>query len=185
MEALSTAVGMRLHWVQPKTFERWFELRAGDSLYATLRFEKAFGTLATAESADGVWTFKRVGFLNPRVTVRKVGAEANLAIYQPKFWGDGLLEFPDGRVFHWRSTNFWGTQWGFADWDGNSLFALKPGVDKPKLSDLFKTQALVEVEAQGHALAELPLLVLLGWYLMILHQDDAAAATAATTAAVG
>ena len=183
MEALSTVVGMQLHWIQPKTFERWFELRVGESLFATLCFEKAFGTLATAESADGSWTFKRVGFLNPRVTVREVGAEANLAIYQPKFWGDGSLEFPDGRVFHWKSTNFWGTQWGFADSGENLLFALKPGVDKPKLSDLFKTQAIVEIDPRGRALAELPLLVLLGWYLMILHQDDAAATTAAVTAA--
>ncbi len=51
------------------------------------------------------------------------------------------------------------------------------------MSDLFKTQALVEVESQAYALAELSLLVLLGWYLVILHQDDIAAASAATTSA--
>jgi hypothetical protein len=181
MEALSTVVAMPLYWIQPKTFERRFELRAGDSLIATLCFETAFGTLATAESADGSWTFKRVGFLNPRVTVREVGVDTNLAVYQPRFWGDGSLEFRDGRVYRWRATNFWGTQWGFADSDENQLFALKPGVDKPKLSDLLKTQALVEIEPQGHTLPELPLLVLLGWYLMILHHDDTAAIAATTT----
>ncbi len=106
-----------------------------------------------------------------------------MAIYQPKLWGDGSLEFPDGRVFHWKSTNFWVTRWGFADSGENLLFVLKPGVDKPKLSDLFKTQAIVEIDPRGRALAELPLLVLLSWYLMILHQDDAAATTAAVTAA--
>jgi hypothetical protein len=51
------------------------------------------------------------------------------------------------------------------------------------VSDLFKTQALVEIEPQVYALAELSLLVLLGWYLVILHQDDVAAASAATTPA--
>jgi hypothetical protein len=183
MQKLSTVIGRQIHWIQPKALERRFELRAEDDLVATLRFETAFGTLATAQAAGASWTFKRVGFLNPRVTVREAGTELDLAIYQPKFWGDGWLVFPGGRVFHWKSTNFWGTQWGFADSYEDLLFALKPGVDKPKLSNLFKTQALVEVESQAYALPELSLLVLLGWYLVILHQDDVAAASAATTAA--
>jgi hypothetical protein len=183
MQKLSTVIGRQIHWIQPKALERRFELRAEDDLVATLRFETAFGTRATAQAAGASWTFKRVGFLNPRVTVREAGTELDLAIYQPKFWGDGWLVFPGGRVFHWKSTNFWGTQWGFADSYEDLLFALKPGVDKPKLSNLFKTQALVEVESQAYALPELSLLVLLGWYLVILHQDDVAAASAATTAA--
>ncbi len=106
MQALSTVVGRQLHWIQPTALERWFELRAEDDLVGSLRFETAFGTRATAQTADASWTFKRVGFLNPRVTVREAGAELDVAIYQPKFWGDGWLAFPDGRVFHWKSTNF-------------------------------------------------------------------------------
>jgi hypothetical protein len=187
-KTLSTVAGGPLYWIQPKTFERRFELRAGDgSLVASLRWERACGTLATAVSAEGGWTFKRVGFLNPRVTVREVGGEENVAIYYPKFWGDGVLECPGGRVYQWRSTNFWRNHWCFADADGNVLLCFKPGRGKSRWSDLFKTQAIVDVEPQGQAVAELPLLVLLGWYLMILHQDDAAAgaAAAASAAVVG
>jgi hypothetical protein len=67
------------------------------------------------------------------------------------------------------------------------LLCFKPGRGKSRWSDLFKTQAIVDVEPQGQAVADFALLVLLGWYLMILHQDDAAAgaAAAASAAVVG
>jgi hypothetical protein len=183
MKQLPRVVEEALVWVQPKTFVRWFELRApDDEPAATLRFETALGTLATAESAEGRWTFKRVGFLNVRVTVREVGSETNLAVYEPKLWGDGVLRFPDGRTYEWKAMNFWGTQWCFADAQGQVVFAFKPERDRPKLSELFKTQADVEVGPAGQGLAELALLVLLGWYLVILQQDDAAAAAAAAAA---
>jgi len=184
MEALSIAIGLQLYWVQPKTFGRQFELRTENNLFGSLRFETAFGTLATAESAAGHWTFKRVGFLNPRVTIREAGANDDLAVYWPKFWGDGWLEYVKGSRFHWKSTNFWGTEWGFANVQEQLLFVLKPGIEKPKLSDLLKTQAVVEIESQEHSLAELPLLLMLGWYLMILHQEDTMVTVTTTTAAV-
>ena len=61
--------------------------------------------------------------------------------------------------------------------------SFKPGAEKAKLSELFKNQAVVEVRLEGQAVRELPLLVLLGWYLIILRQDDSAAAAAAAAAA--
>jgi hypothetical protein len=183
MEAFSTAIGLQLYWVQPKTFERQFELRTQNGLFGGVRFETDWGTLATASSATGRWTFKRVGFLNPRVTVREAGANDDRAVYWPKLWrGDGWLEFVKGGRFHWKSTNFWGTEWGFSNVQEELLFVLKPGVEKPKMSDLLKTQGVVEIGPQGHGQAELPLLLMLGWYLMILREIDATAA--ATTAVV-
>ena len=44
---------------------------------ATLRFRSSSGSLATAESAEGCWTFKRVGFLQTRVTIRPLAADTN------------------------------------------------------------------------------------------------------------
>lgn len=176
---LSSVAGKPLYWVQPRAFDRRFELRAGEDLaVATLRFKSSFGTLATGEANGQSWTFKRVGFLNPRVTVRWAGAEDDLAIYYPRWQGDGTLEFADGRVFRWESINFWGTQWSFFDSSGEPLVTFKPGADKFRLSDLFKTQAFVEISSRGYALAEAPLLALLGWYLMILRNDDTAAVAA-------
>jgi hypothetical protein len=183
MESLSKVADTPLYWVQPQTFERWYELRAADQTVGTLGWRTSCGTLAAAESPDGGWTFKRVGFLNPRVTVREAGSEIDLATFWPRWLGDGTLEFAYGRSFRWQSTNFWGTHWCFTDASGTPLVAFAPGAGEAKLSDLFKRQAMVQVHPEGRAVRELPLLVLLGWYLIVLHQDDAAAAAAAVSAA--
>ena len=83
METLSKVAGLPLYWVQPDTFARWFELRAGENLVATLGWQTSCGTLAMAESGDGRWTFKRLGFLNPRVAVREAGSEIDIATFWP------------------------------------------------------------------------------------------------------
>ncbi|HEY0722558.1 MAG TPA: hypothetical protein VGD41_00915, partial [Pyrinomonadaceae bacterium] len=62
MRKIADVVGQELEWVQPSVFKMQYELRAGDELAATLRFRSSFGSLATGESADGCWTFKRIGF---------------------------------------------------------------------------------------------------------------------------
>lgn len=175
MESLSKLTSTRLEWIQPRRSERAFELKAGGEVVATLAFKSAFGTMAAAEAAGGRWTFKRVGFLNPRVTVREAGSEADRAVFHARWLGDGRLEFDYGAAFRWESTNFWATEWRFAAADGTPLVTLHPGLEKEGLSDLFKTQAHVEITAGGAKAPELPVLVLLGWYLMILRQADAAA----------
>jgi hypothetical protein len=184
MRALSSAAGTDLYWIQPRGLDnRRFELRARGDAVATLGFETLCGSLARAESADGSWTFKRVGILNPRVTVRKAGEEATLAIYTPRWTGsEGTLDFPGGRVFNWTQTNFWATKYQITDAAGIPLVSFESGAEKPRLSDVFKTQARVEIDLRGRALPELPLLVLLGWYLIILQRQDTAAVVAVTAA---
>ena len=182
METLATAAMRPLTWIQPKTFERRYELRTADGgLVATLVFATAFGSLATAASADGTWTFKRVGFFNPRVTVRETGEESDVAVFYPRMLSGGTLETHEGTC-RWESTNFWGTRWAFFDAEGAEVVSFSPGVEKPKLSDAFKTQASVQINAPGHSPAKTALLVMLGWYLMILRQEETATVVGATAA---
>ena len=54
-----------------------YELRAGQQLLATLRWQRK--TLAEAESADARWTFKREVFWHPQVTIRTAGSDENAA----------------------------------------------------------------------------------------------------------
>ena len=183
MDHISAFAGQSLEWLQPKTLEHCFELLAGPAQLATLTFHSAWGTLATAETTDGAWTFKRVGFLNPRVTVRVAGSSDNLAVYQPKFWGDGTLTFAGGVAFRWQPTNFWATEWAFTGAGDIPLVRFKSGAEKTRLSDILKTQAVVELEPDESIRPFVPLLVALGMYLIILHQQDAAGAVAATSAA--
>lgn len=170
--------GERAEWVQPKTFENRFELRSEGASVAFLEFRSAWGTLASAEMADGSFTFKRLGFLRPRVTVRAPGSDENLGLYEPRFGGGGDLRLRDGRSFSFRPTSFWQTRWAFADSAGMSILEFRSGVEDGGLSDLLKTQFTVEFSAPRAG--PVAILATLGMYLIVLQQRDSAGAGAAT-----
>ncbi len=184
MENLSQVVGAEVFWVQPAAFQRSYELRSENALFGRLVFQSALGTLATAETSAGSWTFKRSGFLNPLVTIRKSGEQNETALFHPQFQGTGWLSVNNNRAFLWKSTNFWGSEWGFFDAKGGTLCLLRPGTPKPQIVNLIKSQSTLEIKPDARSIAELPLLVMLGWYLMILHQADTTSAIVTTTSAI-
>ena len=173
MQKISEVAGDRLKWAQPSALRRHFELKRSEELIAQLQFRSVFGTLATAESGDGCWTFKRVGFWQQKVTVRADGSEDDLAVFRNNTWKNGgTLEFPNGRRFP-ATTNFWSTKFAFENDAGETLVRFHYG-------GVFRLSADVEILQPARTMAELPILVLFGWYLAVmLHMDSGAAAAAA------
>lgn len=148
-----------------------YELRAGGELAATLRFRSSFGSFATGESADGCWTFKRVGFWQTKATVRLCGADADIAVFKNNTWsGGGTLELSDGRKFP-ATTSFWQTKFGFETELGERLIEFKRG-------GLVHLSATVEIEPSAVRMPELPWMVMLGWYLTVMMHMDASVAGA-------
>lgn len=170
MKRLEQVVGLPVQWMQPSAWREAYELRAGEDVVATLRFRSAFGSFATAETADDCWTFKRVGFWRTRVTVRCCDAEQDLAVFHNNTWdGGGALELADGRRFL-ASTNTWLTRYEFRDEAGEPLLLFAIG-------GVFHQSAQVTIQPAAVRLDVLPLLLTLGWYLAVMmHQDGAAAA---------
>ena len=68
MRLIQEAADQELLWRQTHALKQEYALRAGDEVLATLRWQKPFGSLALAKTAEGGWTFKRSGFWQPRVT---------------------------------------------------------------------------------------------------------------------
>jgi hypothetical protein len=168
MRAISELSGKELQWVQPGLLKMYYELRAGDERVATLRFRSTYGTFATAESADGCWTFKRVGFWQTRVSIRPCGASHETAVFKNDTWsGGGTVEFPDGRRVL-ANTNFWQTNYEFMTEAGEALVEFRAG-------GWIRLSAQVEVDPKAATLAELPLLVTLGWYLVVMMDIDTGA----------
>jgi len=177
MKDIRLSIGRELKWTQPSGMRREFELRDGDELVATLRFRSAFGSFATAETAEGSWTFKRVGFWSTRVTICPAGSEQEIAAFRNSTWhGGGTLELADGRRYR-ASTNFWQSRYEFQD------PAEKPLVRFQRIGGLFHLSAQVEIAQAAAELPELPWLVALGWYLAVKMHDDAGGAAAAAAAA--
>jgi hypothetical protein len=176
VRTIAEVAGQELVWVQPSRMQQAFELHAAGELVATLRFER--GSLAAAETAGDRWTFKREGFWRPQVTVRLPSSDTNLAVFKPSWTGGGTLELSSGQVFRFGAANFWHSQWDWQDTESESLLQFKSH------AGILKMEGQVEVEPGAHGLTELPLLVALGWYLLILFARDAAAASAGSTAAI-
>jgi hypothetical protein len=170
MKRMAQLADRELRWVKAdRQSGGGYALRDGEETVAALRFRSLWGSFATAESGDGCWTFKRVGFLHTRVTIRACDSENELAVFRNNTWsGGGTLELPDGRRLQ-ADTNFWMTKYGFATEMGEPL------VRFTKIGGLLSWSSNVEVLPTGAALSDAPWLPMLGWYLAIQMRKDSAA----------
>ncbi|MCG3123555.1 MAG: hypothetical protein GIKADHBN_01975 [Phycisphaerales bacterium] len=175
-----------MEWVQKSGFQWSFELRQADSVFATLEWRSSFGTLATARTESGSWTFKRVGFWSPRVTVRREGAADDMAVFTPRGWtgASGVLNFPDGTSIILEREGFWSSTWQFRV--APAAGSEQPGPPIVRIGDmagLFRWRASITVVEPDHPQA--PLLACLLWYLVVLASQDAMAATIGAVSAAG
>jgi hypothetical protein len=167
--SLDQTAGHELEWRQPEMVRRFFELGDSGTEVASLRFESGFGSLATGQCGEGTWTFKRSGFLSPKVTVREGATGQELAVFTPGWNGSGWVAFRAGSRYHLRPTNFWRTEWNFETEDGRVLVTL---AGRPHL---FKQGGAATVAEPAATLPETPVLLLLMWYVRVLMHEDAAA----------
>lgn len=119
-------------WKRVGRLSRAYALTSGTQTLATLRRERLFGTLSSAETEGRRWTLKRVGFLRPRITVRAEGSEVDEASIQPRWGGGGELVFAGGRRFTWSKVSFWRQEWIFADARGVELVRFRRGMTMSK-----------------------------------------------------
>jgi hypothetical protein len=152
--------GGQLLWVQPHN-GLVFELRGGDEVVGSLRWER--NSLARGETAGQQWTFKREGIWHPHVTVRIAGSDVNLGLFHPDWTGGGRLEL--GRQLRFSASSFWRPQWDWTDGDQPLVHFERRG--------MFKLESHVQIEKAVAASPDVPLLVVLGWYLLVLAALDA------------
>jgi hypothetical protein len=164
MRTINEVAMAELLWVQPARLKQVFELRADNEVVGNMRFERA--SLASGETADHNWTFKREGFWHPRITVRVPGSEDNVALFSPGWAGGGALDL-GGRQMRFVAANFWHSQWDWVDAQNRPLVHFKSH------QGILKTEGQVEIEPDAITSPDLPLLVVLGWYLLVLFARDA------------
>jgi hypothetical protein len=174
MDKIANFVGLPLHWHKPHLLGTEYELKSGETLVAALRFRSIFGTFATGQSAEGCWTFKRVGFWQTRVTIRPCDSQEEIATFKNATWsGGGTLLFPDGRQYP-ANTNFWQTQYQFTTEAGDALIHYRN-------RGLLSSSAEVTISPNARDVPELPWMVMLGWYLVLMMQHDSADTAAVAT----
>ena len=173
LHALAEAQNAELLWVKPKWSRLQFELRAGETVLATLAWSR--GSRASARWGETHYHFNRQGWLRQRILVRAAdsgdGAEP-LATFLPRA---GMLTFLDGRTFVWKKPRKLTSERIWADSAATELVRFRPGK---------RSTVAVTVQPNATHQPELPLLILLGQYLIVLAGQDAEAASTAAVVAV-
>lgn len=168
MENLNPYIGKELTWLQPDVYIEDYELCDGESIIGTLKFRSKYGTLATAESTDGQWTFKRVGFFSPKISIRQAGSDVEIATFKFSTWNEGgEVVLQDGTKFR-ATNNFWHTRMAFIDDQDQVLLKY------PDIGGMFRRSVTLKVYPAAGGIEKLSWLVMLSWYLVVMMQREAA-----------
>ena len=176
MRDLNDVMSEALQWVRPKRSKRAFELRAGEAVVATLVWTR--GSSALAQWAQGQYRFSRQGWLRQRILVHGASSTTPVATDEPLATfaqRAGALTFPDGRAFLWRKPQRWTSERVWVDSNATALVRFR---------SVGHAAVAVICQPEAVSLPELPLLLLLGQYLLVLASQDAEAASTAAVVAV-
>ena len=183
MRPFDEVSGAELRWVKPKRTKLEFELRAGaadsETVLATLAWTR--GSQAVGQWAEGAYQFSRAGWLRPRILVRRAESNVPTAADTPEepiatlAQHGGTLTFADGRTFLWKKPKGRSNEHIWLDSAGIELVRFRPGGRR--------SPDTATPHFDVTTLPELPLLILLGQYLLMLAQQDAETAMIATTTA--
>ena len=169
MQELEAYIGQELHWIRPQRLRLAFELHAGESVLATLDWDgrvRAVGTWA-----EGQYRVGREGWLQPRTLVYDTGSTGSgepAAIFTHR---GGTLNFSPNRAFLWKKPKEWTTERVWQDAAATVLVRCRPA--------RWRVPSAVTVQPEAAGMPEVPLLVLLSQFLLVLAEQDAAMASTA------
>jgi len=182
MKSLSDLPCTVLQWRRSGFTPPDFELLGQEGVFATLTFKDAEHTLARVRTAEGDWTLKHLGILNPVVTLREEAGTVNLATFHPHARRHGKLEFKDGAVFDWVWHHGAGTGGEFLDPAGRPLVRLRAQAGRDLGSPPDLEQCDVDLDLGPSIRYRHALLAAVGWYLVLFDhmkvRDEVAAETA-------
>ena len=157
-----------LVWRRVAAFSREHELRGpGDRLLGRLTVRGWRRREAEAECGGRRWRFVRRSWVSFDVLVLDAESGREIGRYVGGWLGRRSLRLEDGEEFRWRRLSLWRRERGFTREDGEPLVVFRSRF-RP-----FRTSADVFVDTDARRLAALPLLLTLGWYLVLRRRAHA------------
>jgi len=152
-----------LLWRRPSVFARDLVLEAGSETLARLHWEKWYRFEALGQSADGRWllTRHRGGSFMGGCAVRDTTTGAEVATFKRSWRGTGTVTFVSGVEYAWQREGFWRASHFWAGPDGRPLVTFKGVLGINRRYEM-------TVDEAARERAELPVLVLLGSYIMAM-----------------
>jgi len=156
----------QLEWRQP-ALGRKFELTGAEGTYGRLELKKLDGSLGRGTTARAAFTFERQGLLKSHINVRFADSDQMFAVYGPNFTlKKGQLRYQSGQQLEFQTTNFFETEWQWLTPEGQGLIGFqKKQAGKPRAAVFLGDDAFHRVD--------LDLLLLLGFYLLLLPPTEA------------
>lgn len=162
-----------LYWTQTGAWNRHAELRsADDEVIARMTRPHWWSSNAEIDMPGNRWSLERRGIFRREIIVKSLGTGEQVAHFAYQGRG-GLLTLADGRMLRWKQSNFWGTQWAWITLEDEPLMGFEQ-------KGILRFRGEMSLSPEVDELASPALLMFLGWYLITLHNEDAAAVVAAT-----
>lgn len=152
----------KINWTKPGDTEHLLETKDGP--LGTITFSDDDGR---AETADGKWSFHKHGFLNPHVLVRNIETGKQLGRFEAAMSGGGMLDLVEGRHYKF-SANTWKAEWRWLATAGDELVTF----DFSGYAVDGSPEGTVEIHEKGYESPCLPMLVVLGCYLIHLIAES-------------
>lgn len=150
--------------------KRHYTLNIGTTV-GTLQYESAFCKNAIGFINQDQWKFIRKGFWKRDLEIsaqQSPYTKTNIKLG----WGSKLsLRGPDNNMYHFKSVGWWGKKWIWSDAAGNPLMEIK--------SNYFSRNRRGVVTNHQPWSPLLSWLLLVGWFQLVLWEEQAAAAAAA------
>jgi hypothetical protein len=174
--AIHELEGLTANWSGPLRWKRHFRLEHDGHLLATLDWHTASGSLALARWTDGAALLECGHPSSGHVSARSGPEGREMAQYTARAAGGGRLFVHQGGTWTWRAEGMSLAHWALRDERGEVALRIKV------LSMRFTPAGSVTISDSAREIRELPLLVTLGWYLVVRTIDDGAWLASALTA---
>lgn len=156
--------GQILRWTQPKRLRSDYLLRSNGQVLGTLQYENNhFIRRAAAKTAEGEWRFKYTRFSLPKVTISNQDNLLAEAILETNWGWYGKLDLPGNYRYVWKSTGSSENEFYFLTPEDHPVVYFRPRFG------FFKLESEVEIESAVLHNPHLPLLTMLGWFLVLLR----------------
>lgn len=164
-------MGRHVVWVKPSMWRREYHMLADGEPMATMQFEHWFNNEAVIDGLGQHWIFNRKGWFRQHiVTEDEASQDVSSLPFRYSWSGGGTLYLDDGSVLKFKN-NFWGSKSYWQTSNGEELIVFSK-------RSWWRSTVDVEFHPLAATYWELPVLIFLGFYLRILHEQDAAAAAA-------
>jgi hypothetical protein len=178
MNPIQRLAGQYLYWTQPPLFDMEYILQDAEQVQtlATLKWQSSFALRASITIGEQLFNIDRVGFLNTRIEIRK-GTDKDgelIATFKQGWTYNGTLTFENGRKFEWKNANIWSSHWKWMTPDEGELMKFTP---ETKISRMTRSESKIEMYPPSADFPDVELLAVIGWYMMLVMNMDAASAS--------